>query len=262
MRLPQPRVLPLAIGLTLVGIGIRTVDVISLAVSGAAFTTVTAAIADPAPDTKAAGETKPDAGVKVASAEAPSSTLMPSHAPVAEEGDAKSETDLLAQLTEKRKELDARSTELDQREALLKAAEDRINTKVEELTTMRSDLEKLLDLQKSKDDAQLNSLVKIYEDMKPKDAAAIFNSLDPNVLLEVTGRMKEAKMAPILAAMDPGRARMLTVKLSERRRSMDNAVADAKSALGDSGAPAPDGSSAPAAATPAGDAAAPPADKK
>jgi flagellar motility protein MotE (MotC chaperone) len=253
MRLPQPRILPLAIGLTLVGIGIRTIDVISLGVSGAAFTTVTAAVAEPAPAKSPVPA--PDAGVKVASAEAPPSTLMPSDAPVAAPGtDVKSETDLLAQLTQKRKELDARSAELDQREALLKAAEDRINTKVDELTTMRSDLEKLLDLQKTKDDAQLNSLVKIYEDMKPKDAAAIFNSLDPAVLLEVTGRMKEAKMAPILAAMDQGRARMLTVKLSERRRSMDNAVADAKSALGDSGAPAADGNGAtpspPAAAQP------------
>ena len=50
-------------------------------------------------------------------------------------------------------------------------------------------------------------LVKLYESMKPRDAAAIFNELDMPVLLQVLDRMKEAKAAPVLAAMQPDKAR-------------------------------------------------------
>ncbi len=107
---------------------------------------------------------------------------------------------------------------------------------------MRTDLEKLLDLQKTKDAAQIASLVKIYENMKPADAAAIFNSLDLAVLVDVSSRMKEAKVSPVLAAMDPVRARLLTVKLAEHRKVMEGAVANAEAALG---------TAAPAGAAPA-----------
>jgi flagellar motility protein MotE (MotC chaperone) len=46
--------------------------------------------------------------------------------------------------------------------------------------------------------------------MKPKEAAEIFNKLEMDVLLGVAQRMKEGKVAPILASMQPDKARMLT----------------------------------------------------
>ncbi len=58
--------------------------------------------------------------------------------------------------------------------------------------------------------------------MKPRDAAAIFNDLDQPVLLQVIDRMKEAKAAPILAAMQPDKARDLTAKLADMRTRRDN----------------------------------------
>ena len=58
------------------------------------------------------------------------------------------------------------------------------------------------------------SLVKIYEKMKPKDAAQVFERLEMPVLLKVIERMKEAKTAPILAAMDPGKAKAVTVAIA------------------------------------------------
>src|SRR3546814_4430099 len=59
-------------------------------------------------------------------------------------------------------------------------------------------------------EGQMQSLVKIYESMKPKDAARIFEELDMEVLLEVVERMKERKTAPILAEMNPERAKTVT----------------------------------------------------
>jgi flagellar motility protein MotE (MotC chaperone) len=66
--------------------------------------------------------------------------------------------------------------------------------------------------------ARLQSLVKIYENMKPKDAARIFDQLDMDVLLDVVERMKEARVAPILALVNPQRAQDITIQLAERRK--------------------------------------------
>ena len=68
------------------------------------------------------------------------------------------------------------------------------------------------------EEERLTSLVKIYENMKPKEAATIFNTLDLDVLLAVVGRMNERKTSPILAAMDPDKARIVTIKLAEQRK--------------------------------------------
>ena len=59
--------------------------------------------------------------------------------------------------------------------------------------------------------------------MKPRDAATIFNDLDMPVLLQVVDRMKEAKAAPVLAAMQPDRARLVTAQLAQMR-AQENAA--------------------------------------
>ena len=67
------------------------------------------------------------------------------------------------------------------------------------------------------DDANWAGIVKVYEMMKPRDAALIFNDMDMSVLLQVMDRMKESKAALVLAAMQPDRARLLTTQLAARR---------------------------------------------
>ncbi|HEX3498406.1 MAG TPA: hypothetical protein VHT04_03700, partial [Stellaceae bacterium] len=70
-----------------------------------------------------------------------------------------------------------------------------------------------------KDDAKIKSLVRIYETMKPKEAARIFEQLDLPVLLDVLEQMKELKTAPILAAMDPAKVKAVTLALAARQPS-------------------------------------------
>ena len=55
--------------------------------------------------------------------------------------------------------------------------------------------------------------------MRPSDAAAIFDGLALDVLINVFERMSERKSAPILAGMNPERAREVTTQLAERQRS-------------------------------------------
>jgi flagellar motility protein MotE (MotC chaperone) len=127
------------------------------------------------------------------------------------------EIELLQQLAERRAEIDRRAAELDQRRVLLEAAEKRIDEKVAELESLKKVIEELLILQDVQEQRQLDSLVKIYESMKPKDAARIFGELDMVVLLDVIERMKERKIAPILAEMNPQRAKAITIELAQRR---------------------------------------------
>jgi flagellar motility protein MotE (MotC chaperone) len=80
------------------------------------------------------------------------------------------------------------------------------------------------------EDQQISSLVKIYENMKPADAARIFNELERPILLLIVNRMQEKKAAPILAQMDPKRAKQVTIDLADQRRLKNNAMGAASAA--------------------------------
>ena len=126
--------------------------------------------------------------------------------------------ELVKHLTERREELTRRGRDMEQREALIAAGEKRLDQKLVELQGVRAEIQNLLKQVDDKQRAQIESLVRIYENMKPKDAARIFEALEMPVLMEVVERMKEAKTAPVLAAMDPIKAKDLTTALAERRR--------------------------------------------
>ena len=64
-------------------------------------------------------------------------------------------------------------------------------------------------------------LVKIYEGMKPADAAKIFDELQTSILIEVARQMKENKLSAIVSAMKPTRARDLTLALARGINSLD-----------------------------------------
>lgn len=125
--------------------------------------------------------------------------------------------ELFEDLAARRKSLQNQERELAVREALLKAAEQEINQKYKELISLRSEIQDLLVEQSSEEQKRITSLVKIYEGMKPKDAARIFNTLDLDVLLQVVSQMSERKTAPIIASMNPDRARTLTIMLMEQK---------------------------------------------
>ena len=127
------------------------------------------------------------------------------------------EIELLMRLAERRDKLEGRNRELEAREGLLRAAEIRIERKVAELEDLRGVIEERIKVFDTQQEKKLGSLVKIYENMKPKDAAKIFEELEMTTLLEVAERMKERKLAPVMAKMNPERAREITVELRDLR---------------------------------------------
>jgi flagellar motility protein MotE (MotC chaperone) len=138
-----------------------------------------------------------------------------------------SEIDLLQKLAERREQIEAREKELAMREGLLQAAETRIDRKVAELKELQGTIDGLLSKYDEREAEKVAQLVKIYATMKPKDAARIFNDLDMPILISVMVNMKESKSAPILASMDPVKARALTEELSRMRRLPAEAGGDA-----------------------------------
>lgn len=126
--------------------------------------------------------------------------------------------DVIGDMAERRVRLDGLEKELKAREALLKAAEQELDRKYKELTKLKEEIEGLLKQQSDEEKNRVMSLVKVYENMKPKDAARIFDTLDIDILVDVMGNMSERKMSPILAAMNPERARTVTIMLAEQKQ--------------------------------------------
>ncbi len=129
---------------------------------------------------------------------------------------------VLLELRQRRVELDKREAAVAARESMLVAAEQKLSARVTELQTLQNKLEALEATRQQREDASWQGLVKLYETMKPRDAATIFNDLEMPVLLQVVDRMKDMKAAPVLAAMQPDKARDLTAKLAKLRTQRDN----------------------------------------
>ena len=151
--------------------------------------------------------------------------------PPAEPPLSAAERTVLLELRQRRQELDARETVLGERESVLAAAQDKLSARVEELQGLQQRLQTLEADRRRQDDVSWQGLVKLYETMKPRDAATIFNDLAMPVLVQVMDRMKDAKAASVLAAMDPEKARLLTQELARlRTRSAAEAKPDGKPA--------------------------------
>ena len=128
-----------------------------------------------------------------------------------------SEIEILKNLSKRRNELEKLEYELTNKQEVINTTELRIDNKISELKNLQQEVNKLLDEYKKKESENLQSLVKIYENMKPKDAAKIFEELDMVILVEVINKMKELKVAPILSNMNPAKARELTINYAKNK---------------------------------------------
>jgi flagellar motility protein MotE (MotC chaperone) len=211
-RLPAPRLLPVTIVAMVLVLLVRSVALVRAAAPADA--PATAAAAPPAP---AAPLTPP-----------PPAPPPPAPAPPISDG----ERALLLDLRQRRGELEAREAALAQRESVLAAAEARLSARIGELDGLQKRLEALDAARRARDEASWRGLVKLYEEMRPRDAGTIFNDLDLPVLLQIMDRMKEAKAAAILAAMQPERARLVTAELAQLRARANAVPPPGKSAGG------------------------------
>jgi len=137
-----------------------------------------------------------------------------------------SERAILERLQSRRQELETRAREIDIRESLLKAAEKRVESRVEELKGVESRISVVTEQKNEAEAARFKGIITMYEAMKPKDAAKVFDRLEMSVLFEIASQIAPRKMSDILGLMSPEAAERLTVEMA--RRAGDKAgVADA-----------------------------------
>ena len=136
-----------------------------------------------------------------------------------------SERAILERLQSRRQELEARAREIDIRESLLKAAEKRIESKVEELKAVESRITTATEQKSEADAARFKGIITMYEGMKPKDAAKVFDRLEMSVLFEIASQIAPRKMSDILGLMSTEAAERLTVELARRAGSDKSASA-------------------------------------
>ncbi len=126
---------------------------------------------------------------------------------------------ILERLQSRRQELEARARELDIRESLLQATEKRIESKVEELKAIEARVAAASTQKSEADSARFKGIVTMYEGMKPRDAARVFDRLEMSVLFEIASQIAPRKMSDILGLMAPEAAERLTVEMARRAGS-------------------------------------------
>src|SRR5437879_7541857 len=136
-----------------------------------------------------------------------------------------SERAILERLQSRRQELEARAREIDIRESLLKAAEKRIESRIEELKAVESRIATASGQKAEADAARFKGIITMYEGMKPKDAAKVFDRLEMSVLLEIATQIAPRKMSDILGLMQAEAAERLTVEMARRAGSDRSASA-------------------------------------
>jgi flagellar motility protein MotE (MotC chaperone) len=129
--------------------------------------------------------------------------------------------EMYGDLSKRRTEIEAKEKKLGEREALLEAAQKELDRKFKEMEGLRDEIKDLLQQQTAAEASRIQSLVKIYSGMKPKDAARIFSTLDTDILMDVVSNMPESKAAPIIALMEADRAKALTTLLAEQKKLPD-----------------------------------------
>ena len=213
MRLKAPRLLTVTIGAMSALFVVKSITLVQAAAEEPG--TAMAAEAAPLPAKTVDGKPAAREGAAVEAAN-PAGSGPPGAEP-ATPPMSESERAVLLSLRQRREALDARGREMDQRAAELAAADKRLSERVTQLTALQARLEGLEAERQARRSENWAGLVKTYEAMKPREAAAIFDALDMQVLLQVLDRMQERRAAPVLAAMQPDRARLATQMLAEMR---------------------------------------------
>lgn len=234
---PMPRILPL-VGVAMGGVlavnamsGARGLpDLVSGAKAFAEEAASKAKNEEPAP-TGQARDAAATAAARPAAAKP--AALAPVCAPTAAElakeaGLSPAELQVLQSLGARRGQLDQREQALDVQLALLAAAEAKIDAKTKALTGLKGDIQTLLKDAQGREDAEVLRLVKVYESMKAKDAAARIAVLDDSVRLPIAAKMKERSLSAVLAAMPASEAKKLTESLAKRFTDAQNLAADAQ----------------------------------
>ncbi len=124
--------------------------------------------------------------------------------------------ELLAALKTREARVAAQEAALVDRMQVLAAAEEGAKRNLDALSAAEQKLRATMALADSAAEDDLSRLTSVYENMKAKDAAKLFEEMDPQFSAGFLGRMRPDAAAAIFAGMTPAKAYSISVILAGR----------------------------------------------
>ncbi|KPF76483.1 hypothetical protein IP78_13210 [Brevundimonas sp. AAP58] len=131
-------------------------------------------------------------------------------------GISPAELRIIQSLSARRTELDARDADFATTLPLMVAAEQKLDTRITALNAIKAEVQALLGQVDEREEAETARLVAVYSAMRPREAAAVFATLEDSVRLPIAAAMRPRSLSAIMAQMPPAAARELTEKLAQR----------------------------------------------
>lgn len=127
---------------------------------------------------------------------------------------------VLTALREREERIMRREMDIRKRIQALSIAEVEIDRKLEELKQAEADLRATLAIAQTAAEDDLTRLTDVYANMKPKQAAALFEEMDPDFAAGFLGRMRADSAAAIMAGLSPRAAYTISIVLAGRNAAV------------------------------------------
>ncbi|MEX0351066.1 MAG: MotE family protein [Paracoccaceae bacterium] len=127
---------------------------------------------------------------------------------------------VLAAFEEREVRIARREMLLEDRLKALELADRAIEAKLIELTAAEEALRKTLALADGAAEGDLGILTEVYENMKPKETAALFEEMDPAFAAGFLARMTPEASAKVMSGLSPTAAYTISIVLAGRNTSV------------------------------------------
>ncbi|MET4101429.1 flagellar motility protein MotE (MotC chaperone) [Roseovarius sp. MBR-78] len=128
---------------------------------------------------------------------------------------------LLTEMTARESRLSEDEAALADRREALALVDAQIARKLEELAAAEDSLRRTLAIAETAAEDDIARLTRVYETMKPKQAAALFEQMDASFAAGFLARMRPDAAAEIMAGLSPEAAHMLSVVLAGRNAASE-----------------------------------------
>lgn len=203
---------PVAIVFAMVGIGVayfgyENIEAIEKWMGGVQFSFTTSAMAENKPAEKVVDKSDTEKSAVEKTDEA--KTAADAKTAVENAG---LDFDFVRDFKERKKALDQKEEELKAWEAEIQAQKSELDTKIAEVQKIRNDISAQLEERVKADQAKIDTLVQVYSQMKPSQAAKVFESLDEDLAVDILSKMKKKNAADILNLLKTDKAQVLSEK--------------------------------------------------
>ncbi len=120
-------------------------------------------------------------------------------------------------MDKKKKELEGKEKELEQKGEYLNKLKTEIEERLEELAQMEKKIEQLIALKETEEAKDLNKLAKVFEATPAEQAGPMFSKLDVKIAAKILVRMKGRSAGKIWGFVDPDQAVRISKELAKMK---------------------------------------------